>query len=144
MKAKKVLESIDARAVARACCEEAERRQIAITIAIVDDGGHLLFLERLDARPSTIDVAIRKARTAALMRAPTSRLAAKVSTNPALLALDAMPMVGGIPLMFDGQCVGAIGISGGTAEDDEAICHAGGHAIGGAIEPRVAGASPPG
>jgi glc operon protein GlcG len=124
MKTKRILEVADVRQIAEACRNEAARQQIAVTVAIVDDGGHLLHLERLEARPSTVDAALRKGRTAALMRAPTSRLARRIAENPQFMALDAMPIGGGVPLIVDGDCVGAIGVSGGTAEQDEAIATA--------------------
>lgn len=98
-----------------------------MTIAIVDEGGYPLCLQRMDgAGLMTPKVALEKARTAALMRAPSRRLAERVAGEPALLRLtDYLPMAGGLPLTIDGTCVGAIGVSGGTAEQDEAIGDAG-------------------
>jgi glc operon protein GlcG len=100
-----------------------------MSIAIVDDGGHLLSFERLDARASTITVATGKARTSALMRGPSGALESRIASQPALLALDAMPLQGGLPLMVDGDCVGAIGVSGGTGEQDERVASAGCRAL---------------
>jgi glc operon protein GlcG len=125
MRNKPSLTAADARRMADACRAEAGRAGWAVTIAIVDDGGHLLHLERLDARLSTLAVAIAKARTAALSRQPTASLAARVRDNPGLLALDAMPIQGGVPVMYAGECVGAIGVSGVTPEQDEQVASAG-------------------
>ena len=105
----------------------ASSQNLRMTIAIVDEGGYPLCLQRMDgAGLMTPKVALEKARTAALMRAPSRRLADRVAAEPALLRLtDYLPMAGGLPLTIDGACVGAIGVSGGTAAQDEAIGDAG-------------------
>jgi len=125
MRHKPCLSHDDVRQIAEACRNEAATLGIAVTIAIADDGGHLLYLERIEARASTVAVAIGKARTSALMRGASGSLEARIASTPALLALDAMPLQGGLPLLFEGQCVGAIGISGGTGAQDEQIATAG-------------------
>jgi glc operon protein GlcG len=122
----------DVQAVMSACRQEAEHQGWKVTIAIVDDGGHLLHLERLGARVTTLDVAIRKARTAALMQQPSGALEARVKDNPALLALDAMPLAGGLPLTWHGECVGGVGVSGVRPEQDEQVARAGCARLGGA------------
>jgi glc operon protein GlcG len=125
MRSKFCLTAADARLIAAACRAEAERAGWLVTIAIVDDGGHLLHLERLDAKVPTIAVATGKARTAALTHAPSAALANRIKDNPALLALDAMPLQGGVPVIHAGQCVGGIGVSGVLAAQDEQVANAG-------------------
>jgi glc operon protein GlcG len=125
MRQKPCLTHEDVRILAEACRQKAMTQQLAVTIAIVDDGGHLWHLERLDARPSTIEVAIGKARTAALMRAPSAALEDLIKDMPGILALNAMPLRGALPVMVGEDCVGAIGVSGAQPVDDESIAEAG-------------------
>lgn len=125
MKHKPVLTLADAQRIGAAAVVAANSSGIAMTIAIVDDGGHLLWLERLDARVSTLSVAIGKAKSSALMRGPTAALEQRIATSPQLLALEAMPLQGGLPILVDGECIGAIGVSGGTGEQDETVGRAG-------------------
>ena len=126
MRMKHCLTTTDVRRIADACQAEIEANDWAMTLAIVDDGGHLLHLERLDrARTTTIDVATGKARTAAFSRSPTRLMEARLKENPALFFLNAMPMQGGMPILHAGECVGGIGISGGTGQQDEQVADAG-------------------
>jgi glc operon protein GlcG len=119
------LTTTDVRVIAAACQAEAKRHGWAVSIAIVDDGGHLLFFERDGAKVTTASVAVAKARTAALMQSPSSSLQNRIKENPHLLALDAMPLQGGLPLLHGGDCVGGIGVSGVTPDEDEQIARAG-------------------
>jgi glc operon protein GlcG len=125
MKQKHALTTADVRSIAAACQQEAQRHGWAVTIAIVDDGGHLLFLERDGAKVTTVDVAIRKARTSALAQYPSGALQKRVRDEPQLLALDLMPMQGGMPLLYRGECIGGVGVSGVKPEEDEQIARAG-------------------
>jgi glc operon protein GlcG len=125
MKQKHSLTTADVRSIAAACQHEAKRNGWSVTIAIVDDGGHLLFLERDGAKISTVDVAIRKARTSALAQYPSANLQRRIREEPQLLALDVMPLQGGMPLFYRGDCVGGVGISGVKPEEDEQIARAG-------------------
>jgi glc operon protein GlcG len=125
MKQKPCLTTADVQRIAAACRAEAVRNGWSVTIAIVDDGGHLLFLERDGARVSTVQVAIGKARTSALMQYPSGQLQDRIRESPQLLALDAMPLQGGMPLLWAGECVGGIGVSGVRPEEDEQIARAG-------------------
>lgn len=126
MRQKPVLSAEDVRQIVAATRALAEAQGWAVSIAVVDDGGHPLYLERLDgARASTTNVALGKARTAAMLHAPTAGFAARAKDNPALLALDMMPLQGGLPLMCGAHCVGGIGVSGVIAEQDEQACAAG-------------------
>lgn len=126
MKSRLCLTASDARALIGAARTEAERLNLEVTIAIVDEGGVLMALERLDgARLHTPEAATLKARTAAIVRAPTSELQKPVLENPALLSFPGrMPLTGGHPLVHDGLVVGGIGSSGGEPAEDEAVCRA--------------------
>ena len=104
------------------------------SIAIVDDGGHLLLLRRLDnTMPATPPVATGKARTAAIFKTPTSKFEEIISNGrtPMLNIEGFTPMRGGVPLVVDGVVVGAIGVSGAaSAAQDEEIALAGAAAVG--------------
>lgn len=129
---KPVLLLEQARVMVDAAGATAAREGLTMSIAVVDDGGYPLSLARMDgAGLLTAKVAIEKARTAALLRAPSRVLAERIPDDPALLRLtDYLPMSGGLPLKLKGQCVGAIGVSGGNAEQDERIAAAGIEALG--------------
>ena len=104
------------------------------SIAIVDDGGHLVLLRRLDnTMPATPPVATGKARTAAIFKTPTSRFETIVTEGrtPMLAVEGFMPMRGGVPIVIDGIVIGAIGVSGAaSAAQDEEIAVAGAAAVG--------------
>jgi len=133
MRTQQLVDAADARAILDAALAEAARAGLAMSVAVTDAGGYPLSLQRMDgAGLLTADVALRKARTAALLRAPSRRLAERVASDPALLALtDYLPMAGGLPVLLDGACVGAIGVSGGTPDQDEQIAAAGLAALAG-------------
>lgn len=122
-----------ARAVLAAARRRAEEIQVPMDIAVTDDGGHLLVFERMDgARPSSIAISMVKAQAAALRRGPTGPAMAGDQVNlPLALGLaTASPMFqtpirGGVPLLVDGQVVGAIGVSSGTQEQDFDVASAG-------------------
>lgn len=111
---------------------EAERNSWLVSIAVVDDGGHLLAFRRLPgATPSSAQIAIDKARSAALTRRPTRFFADMLSTGQpgAAFLHNVMPMPGGLPLMMEGQCLGGIAASGVRADFDEQIATAGSAAL---------------
>lgn len=126
------LDLADARLLAAAAHAEAERRAAGVTIAVCDGGGHLLLLERRDgASCSSAETAAAKARMAALNGSPTAVQEQAINgPRPALLqlagllSLPAAAMAGGLPLLHDVQCLGAIGVSGMTPEVDGAIAAA--------------------
>jgi len=106
----------------------------AMSIAIVGPAGNLLHLHRMDnSNGSSTDVAISKARSAALFRRPTKvfqDLLAQGAALTYLLALEgAVPVQGGIPLVVDNKIVGAVGISGGSGADDSAVAEAAARAM---------------
>lgn len=127
MKNKPVLNAVELDAMVDAALAKATEAGIAATVALCDDGGHALRLYRMDGTGAmTPVVAAAKARTSALMRAPSGALTARLKEEPELLRLtEYLPMPGGLPIVYDGQCIGGIGISGGSAAQDEAIAEAG-------------------
>jgi glc operon protein GlcG len=107
---------------------EAEKNKWPVVIAIVDTGGHLVALQRLDnTQFGSLEVARQKAWSAAAFRRPTKVFQERVAGGAAnLLRLEgASPLEGGIPLVVDGQIIGAIGVSGVTGEQDAQIAQAG-------------------
>ena len=134
MHTKSVLTLSDVRAMAAAAEAEALSNHWAVTIAIVDDGGHLLWLQRLDgAAPISSAIAPAKARTAALGRRE-SKVYEDVINQGRVSFLSA-PLLegmleGGVPVMVDGQCVGAVGVSGVKSTEDAQIARAGIAALG--------------
>lgn len=131
MKTRHVLALADAKTIMDGARAEAEKRHLEMSIAITDDAGVLVLLERLDnGRLHTPEIATAKARTAAISRTPTSTLQEQVKANPAYLTFPGrVPLQGGLPILHEGTVVGAIGVSGGKPEEDEAVCQAGLDAI---------------
>ena len=120
-----VLSLEGAKAVGAAAAAEARRLNAGGAIAIVDDGGHLLYLERLDNTfPAASAVAIEKARTAATFRRPTSVFEEAIRNGrTSLVAVSVMtPLQGGVPVVVGGVVVGAVGVSGAaSAQQDDDI-----------------------
>jgi len=107
---------------------EAVKRGATVVIAVVDDGGHLILLERLDdTQVASVEVAIGKARTAAIFRRPSKVFEDQVRDGRvAAIALPgATPLQGGLPIIVNGKVVGGIGVSGNTPQEDEDIAKAG-------------------
>jgi glc operon protein GlcG len=107
---------------------EAQKRNVSVTICVVDEFGNLLFLQKGDtAGVNTIQFAQRKAKHAALYRSPSRNAADQVKGgNTAMLAFpEAFPNQGGLPIRVDGQVLGGISASGAASEVDEAIAQAG-------------------
>jgi uncharacterized protein GlcG (DUF336 family) len=134
MKSKAVLEFSDVQAMASAAAAEATKNAWAVTIAIVDDGGHLLHLQRLDgAAPISAHLAPAKANTAAMGRRETKIYEDMINGGrfSFLSAPDLKGMLeGGVPIIKDGQCMGAVGVSGVKSTEDAQIARAGLAAIG--------------
>jgi uncharacterized protein GlcG (DUF336 family) len=134
MKTKSFLTFDDARRIAVAAEAEALANAWAVTIAIVDDGGHLLWLQRLDgAAPISAQIAPAKAQTAALGRRESKVYEDMINggrvsflSAPALQGM----LEGGVPIVVDGQCVGAVGVSGVKSTEDAQIARAGIAALG--------------
>jgi glc operon protein GlcG len=117
-----------AKKIALAATKEAERLKINVIIAIVDAGGHLIYLERFDkAQFGSIDVAVHKARCSVAYKRPTRAFEEAVNSGKInLLTLDDICAVeGGLPIIQGGKIIGAIGVSGGTTQEDGQIATAG-------------------
>ena len=134
MKNKFTLESDDIKAVAKAAEAEAIQHNWAVCIAIVDDGGHLLWLQRLDgAAPISAHIAPAKAHTAALGRRETKIYEDII--NGGRYSFMTAPLIegmleGGVPIIKDGQGIGAVGVSGVKSTEDAQIAKAGVAALG--------------
>jgi glc operon protein GlcG len=129
---RKTLTLEGAKAIAAAAVAEANRGREGASIAVVDDGGNLMYLERLQPTfPMGATISTEKARTAALFQKPTKILEdAIVSGRTPLLNVWSAPLNGGEPIMVDGQVVGAVGVSGASsAARDAAIAIAGAAAL---------------
>jgi glc operon protein GlcG len=130
-----------ARAVMAAAQKRAGEIKCPMNIAVVDDGGHLLLFERMDgAKPSSIRIAQVKAQSAALRRAPTrpsmmatasgEQINRLLAVTLAVAAPDEQtPIRGGVPLIADGQVVGAIGVSAGSEDQDVDVAQSGAAAL---------------
>ncbi|MFG6665990.1 heme-binding protein [Halomonas sp. HNIBRBA4712] len=133
MKTKAILGHTDVIQVLDAAHQEAERQGWAVTIAVADDGGHLLGLRRLDgAAPFSAEVATHKARNAAVGRKETQVFEDMI--NGGRTAFVSAPLTGmltgGVPIVVDGQVVGSVGVSGVKPEQDVQVAKAGVSAIG--------------
>ncbi len=134
MKNKSTLDHADVKAIASAAEAEALRNNWAVTIAIVDDGGHLLSLQRLDgAAPISAHIATAKANTAAVGRRDSKVYEEMI--NGGRTSFLSAPLLhgmleGGVAIMKDGQCLGAVGVSGVKSAEDAQIARAGIAAIG--------------
>ena len=134
MDTKPYLSLADVKRIAAASEAEAQANQWAVVIAIVDDGGHLLWLQRLDgAAPISAEIAPAKARTAALGRRESKVYEEMINQGRtsflSVPALEGM-LEGGVPILVNGQCVGAVGVSGVTSSEDAQIARAGIAALG--------------
>ena len=129
---KKVVTLDLAKQIAAAAEAEAKKNNWNAVIAIVDDGANLVFLERLDnTQLGSLEVAIQKAHTAISFKRPTKAYEDMVAGGrTAILGVPGIvPIEGGLPLIVDGQFIGAIGVSGGTAQQDGQVAKAGVEAL---------------
>ncbi|MFO6419526.1 GlcG/HbpS family heme-binding protein [Hylemonella sp. W303a] len=134
MQTRSALELEDIKKIAAAAEAEARKNNWAVTISIVDEGGHLLWLQRLDgAAPVSAHISPAKARTAALGRRE-SKVYEEVINGGRHSFLSAPTLEGmlegGVPILKDGHCLGAVGVSGVKSTEDAQIAHAGIAAIG--------------
>jgi len=129
MRSQSVLTQDDVDLMARAAEAEAKRHGWAVSIAIVDEGGHLLWMRRCDgAAPISAQIAPAKAHTAALGRRE-SRIYEEM-INQGRVSFLSVPLLagmleGGVPIMRDGQCLGAVGVSGVKSAEDAQVARAG-------------------
>ena len=134
---KQVLTLEAAKKIAAVAEAEARRRGATVVIAVVDDGGYLLVLERLDdTQVASVDVGIAKARTAAIFRRPSKVFEDQVKNGrvSALALPGAVALQGGVPIIVDGKVVGAIGVSGNSPQEDEDIAKVGADSAATAIK----------
>lgn len=134
MQSKQVLTLDDVKKIAVAAEAEAKENGWAVTISIVDDGGHLLWLQRLDgAPPISAHIAPGKAKAAALGRRESKIYEDMINNGRfsfmSVPNLDSM-LEGGVPIMVIGQCLGAVGVSGVKSSEDAQIAKAGIAALG--------------
>jgi len=131
MKTKPCLTLDDCKKMIAACEAEARRNKWEVVIAILDDGGHLLMLERMDgATPANAEIAVQKGRSAATSRRSTKIWEDRIKDGRvSMLKMPVLPVQGGIPVMHQGECVGGIGVSGVASHEDEQIAQAGANAL---------------
>jgi uncharacterized protein GlcG (DUF336 family) len=99
-----------------------------VSIAILDDGGHLLHFARMDgASPASVAISVEKARTAALTRRTSGMWEERIKQGrTSMLKMPGiLPVQGGVPIIVEGTCVGAVGVSGVQSHEDEQIAQAG-------------------
>ena len=132
MRSKPCLTSADVRKMLAACIAEAEKNKWSVSVAIVDDAGLLLAFERMDgAVPISVTAAPGKAQCSALTRQPSRVWEERIKERPAYAAFPAgLLLQGAVPIIRDGECLGAIGVSGVQSAQDEQIAHAGLAALG--------------
>jgi|SRR3954470_23085700 glc operon protein GlcG len=123
-----------ARKAAAPALAEAQKNNLRMAIAIVDISGDLVLFEKMDGtQAASVNIAVDKARSAARFKRPTKALQDALAAGGAglrLLALEgAVPVEGGLPLLADGKIVGAIGVSGGTSEQDGQCAKAGADSV---------------
>ena len=124
----------EAKRAAAAALAPATKNGWTVVVAIVDAGGHLVYLEKLDeTQIGSVPVAESKARSAAIFKRPTKMLQdvlARGGDGLRVLRLQgAIPVEGGVPLLVDGALVGALGVSGGSSAEDEVCAEAGAAAL---------------
>jgi uncharacterized protein GlcG (DUF336 family) len=129
---KKSVSLEDAKKAAAAAAAEAKKNKWNMAIAILDDGGNLVYFERIDeTQIGSIDIAIGKARTAVAYKRPTKVLEDVLNSGQyAILSFpNTLPREGGLPILWDGKVIGSIGVSGGTSPQDAQVAKAGVEAL---------------
>ena len=132
MRTKQSLTLADVKKMMAACEAKAAANKWAVAISIVDDGGFLLGFTRMDgAAAVTAEVSMGKARASAMTKRPSKFFEDRIKERPAFLALPAgILLQGGVPVMYQNGCVGAIGVSGVRSHEDEEVAQGGASAIG--------------
>jgi glc operon protein GlcG len=121
-----VMSLSDASAIVIAAQECAVQNKWQVTIAVVDESGTPILVTRMDdATPASVNTAIEKARSAGLTGLPTKALEAMVRERPAIVSLGRVAVEGGIPVLYKGQKVGGVGVSGVQSDQDAAVAEAG-------------------
>ena len=128
MKTRPVLTLEDCLKISAAAEAEARRNNWIVAIAILDDGGHLLHFARMDgATPANAGIALEKGRTAAISRRSSGKWEeiVKGGQTSMIKMPGILPVQGGVPIVADGSCIGAVGVSGVQSQQDEQIAQAG-------------------
>src|SRR5687767_9686813 len=128
MKTRPMLTLEDCRRISAAAEAEAKKNNWNVVIAILDDGGHLLHAIRMDgATPANARIAVEKARTAAETRRSSAMWEERIKAGrlSMLRMPGVLPVQGGLPIVIDGECIGAVGVSGVQSHEDEQIAKAG-------------------
>jgi glc operon protein GlcG len=128
MKTRSMLTLDDCRTISAAAEAEAKKNNWNVCIAILDDGGHLLHAIRMDgATPANARIAVEKARTAAETRRSSAMWEERIKAGrlSMLRMPGVLPVQGGLPIVIDGECIGAVGVSGVQSHEDEQIAKAG-------------------
>lgn len=134
MKTRKMLTLDDCRRISAAAEAEAKKNNWNVCIAILDDGGHLLHLIRMDGgSPANARIAVGKARTSAESRRSSGNWEERIKAGRvAMLGMPGItPVQGGLPIMIDGVCLGGVGVSGVQSHEDEQIAKVGIEALAG-------------
>ena len=131
MRDKPCLTAADVEKAIDACKTEAQKNKWSVSIAVLDDGGFLLAFLRMDgAPPISAEVAIGKAHTSAMTKRPSKFFEDRVKERPAFVQFPAGILIqGAVPIMYRGECVGAIGVSGVQSFEDEQVAKAGANAL---------------
>jgi glc operon protein GlcG len=132
MRTKPSLTLSDVKKMLEACAAEAAKNKWSVAISIVDEGGFLLGFERMDGTPPiSAEVSMGKARTSAMTKRPSKFFEDRVKERPAFVNFPAGILIqGGVPLIHQNECVGAIGVSGVQSHEDEQVAQAGAAALG--------------
>lgn len=132
MRTKSALTAEDCATILAAAKAEAMAQGWNVSIAIVDEAGILWQLERMDgAGLQSPEVAMQKAKTAALAKQPTKNIEDLVKERPGMLLFpDRLPLQGGLPILHNGECIGGVGVSGVKSHEDEVVAAAGIKALG--------------
>ena len=127
MKTRPMLTLEDCRRISEASVSESIKNNWNVAIAILDDGGHLLHFVRMDgATPANARIAVEKGRTAAETRRSSGAWQERIKARPEMLKMPGiLPVQGGVPIVVDGACVGAVGVSGVQSHEDEQIAQVG-------------------
>jgi glc operon protein GlcG len=127
MKTRPALSLDDVKVILQAAENEALKNNWQVAIAVLDDGGHLLGFARMDcATPANARIALEKAETAALSRRSSKSWEDRVAGGRlSMLKMPILPVQGGVPVVFDAYCIGAVGVSGVQSHEDEQIAEAG-------------------
>src|SRR5271169_2800994 len=132
MRHKPCLTLADVKKMLAACEAEAAKNKWSVAISIVDEGGFLIGFLRMDGAPTiSAEVSMGKARTSAMTKRPSKFFEDRVKERPAFAGFPAGILIqGGVPLLHQNECVGAIGVSGVQSHEDEQVAAAGAGALG--------------